>query len=77
MRDLVKCLDCKNLVRIYIDSAFAWFEEKRKCKVRNTIFDQYYEVEKERAVSIAQTIKLIAQLRESINSVRRCQRERL
>jgi hypothetical protein len=48
MRDLVKCLDCKNLVRIYIDSAFAWFEEKKKCKVKNIVFDGYYEVEKDR-----------------------------
>jgi serine protease inhibitor len=48
VKSMVKCLDCKNLVRIYIDSAFAWFEEKRKCKVKNLVFNDYYEVEKEK-----------------------------
>jgi hypothetical protein len=45
---LVRCIDCKNLIRIYVDSAFAWFEEKRKCRVKSIVFDGYYEVEKER-----------------------------
>jgi hypothetical protein len=48
VRDLVKCLDCKNLVKVYVDSVFARFGEKRICKVKNTALDEYYEVEKER-----------------------------
>jgi hypothetical protein len=44
---LVRCKACRNLVRIY-DSAFAWFEEKKKCKVKNMGFNDYYEVKKDR-----------------------------
>jgi hypothetical protein len=48
VKSMVKCLDCKNLIRVYLDSAFAWFGEKRIRKVKNTALDEYYEVEKER-----------------------------
>lgn len=45
---MVRCLDYRNLIKIYVDSAFARFGEKRICKVKNTALDEYYEVEKDR-----------------------------
>jgi hypothetical protein len=49
MRDLVKCLDCKNLVKVYVDSVFAKVGEKKICKVKNVALDEYCEIAKERA----------------------------
>jgi hypothetical protein len=43
---MARCRNCKNLIRIYVDSAFAWFEERRKCKAKNLVFEDYYEIEK-------------------------------
>lgn len=48
MHAMVKCSDCKNLVKVYVDSVFARFGEKKICKVKNIAFNEYYEVEKER-----------------------------
>ena len=48
MRDLVKCLDCKNLVKVYVDSVFAKVGEKKICKVKNVALDEYCEIAKER-----------------------------
>jgi hypothetical protein len=48
VKKTVRFMDCRNLVKIHVDSAFAWFEERLKCKVKNIALAEYYEVEKER-----------------------------
>jgi hypothetical protein len=44
----VKCMNCKNLTRIYIESAFALFGMRHVCRVKNTAFDKYDEIMNER-----------------------------
>lgn len=43
---MTKCKDCRNLINICLESAFAWFEEKKRCKAKNMVFEDYCEVEK-------------------------------
>lgn len=45
---MVKCLDCKNLLKIHVDSVFARVGEKKICQVKNVAFSGYDEVVKER-----------------------------
>ena len=44
---MVKCSDCKNLGKVYLQSAFSRFGEQKICKVKNIAFNGY-EIEKER-----------------------------